>query len=206
MALIRSPFRSTPALLRNQDVYLRLPDISDFPVWQQLREQSRQFLQPWEPSWPADDLTRSAFRRRVRRYQQEWREKSGYTFFIFRHQDDQLVGGVGLSNVRRGVAQSCNMGYWMGHAYAGQGLMSQAVGAVIPFVFNELRLHRIRAGCLLHNRPSIALLERHGFQREGIAREYLCINGTWQDHFLYALLDSDHRRGQRPELSVVHRP
>jgi ribosomal-protein-alanine N-acetyltransferase len=203
MALIRSPFRASPAQLRAKDVYLRLPEQMDYPAWQAVRHNSRDFLQPWEPSWPADDLAKSSFRRRVRRYQDEWREKSAYTFFLFRHHDDALIGGLSLTNVRRGVAQSCNLGYWMGAEFAGCGLMSQGVGATIPFVFNEVRLHRIRAGCLLHNDASIGLLERHGFQREGIAREYLCINGRWQDHYLYALLDSDYRRSFTPSMHVV---
>jgi len=79
----------------------------------------------------------------------------------------------------------------MGVAYARQGLMTAAVGAVASFAFGTLRLRRIEAACIPQNIPSIRLLEKSGFSREGYAREYLCINGVWQDHLLYARLKED---------------
>ena len=172
-------------------VRLRTPQMSDYAEWAELRERSRSFLTPWEPTWPKDDLTRTAFRRRLRRYAQDIRDDQAYPFFVFRAPDDVLLGGLTLSNIRRGVAQSCALGYWMGAAYAGRGHMTAAVRAVLPFVFDTLCLHRLEAACLPHNLPSIRLLERVGFQREGLARRYLCINGVWQDHLLYALLRDD---------------
>lgn len=69
--------------------------------------------------------------------------------------------------------------------------MSRSVRATIGFAFTSLRLHRIEAACLPHNEASIKLLERNGFKKEGLARAYLRINGLWQDHFLYALLETD---------------
>ncbi len=70
--------------------------------------------------------------------------------------------------------------------------MTAAVRAVIPFAFGTLRLHRLEAACIPTNAGSIRLLENTGFVREGYAREYLCINGTWQDHLLYARLKDAH--------------
>jgi ribosomal-protein-alanine N-acetyltransferase len=194
MAFLRSvsPLEFGPAI-QGEGVYLRIPQIGDFPAWSQLREESRPFLTPWEPSWPRDDLTRPAFRRRLRRYQHDVREDLAYPFFLFDAQTDALLGGLTLSNVRRGVAQSCALGYWMGQRHAGQGWMSRGVTAVIPFVFDTLALNRLEAACLPHNAPSIRLLEKSGFKREGQARQYLCIDGVWQDHLLYALLRSDQR-------------
>jgi len=165
--------------------------MADYSEWAQLRERSRRFLTPWEPLWPRDDLTRGAFRRRLKRYAEDVRSDQAYPFFIFRAYDDTLVGGLTLTNVRRGVAQAVSLGYWMGEPYAGQRLMSAAVRAVVPFAFGALRLHRVEAACIPANAASIRLLERVGFQREGLARQYLCINGAWQDHYLYALLRSD---------------
>jgi [ribosomal protein S5]-alanine N-acetyltransferase len=91
------------------------------------------------------------------------------------------------------VTQSCTLGYWVGAKYANQGYMTSAVRAVVPFVFDSLELHRLEAACLPTNAASMRLLERTGFKREGLARRYLRINGAWQDHLLYALLDSDPR-------------
>src|SRR3712207_3450708 len=88
-----------------QGVRLRPPRRADYQEWAELRSRSRGFLQPWEPTWPADDLTRSAFRRRLEAYARERSAGIAYRFLVFRSKDDALVGGLSLSNVRRGVAQ-----------------------------------------------------------------------------------------------------
>jgi ribosomal-protein-alanine N-acetyltransferase len=192
MAFFRSVnFGEVVPAVTGRGVYLRPPVAADYTEWAGLREQSRAFLTPWEPIWPADDLTRTAFRRRLRRYAEDQRNDLAYSFLIFRALDDALVGGVTLANVRRGVAQAGSVGYWIGAPFARQGYMTAAVRALIPFSFGSLRLHRLEAACIPINRPSIALLEKTGFQREGYARQYLCINGVWEDHLLYARLKDD---------------
>jgi [ribosomal protein S5]-alanine N-acetyltransferase len=189
MAFFRTGNFSDPlASIAGDGVSLRTPQMADYAEWAALREQSREFLMPWEPTWPADDLTRSAFRRRIRRYSEDLRTDQGYAFLIVRNEDGALVGGLTLANIRRGVAQAASVGYWMGLPFIRSGYMSAAVRAVIPFVFATLRLHRLEAACIPTNAGSIRLLENNGFLREGYAREYLCINGIWQDHLLYARL------------------
>jgi ribosomal-protein-alanine N-acetyltransferase len=163
--------------------------VTDYSDWAALREASREFLAPWEPTWPADDLSRSAFRRRIRRYTEDLRTDQGYAFLIIRSADDALVGGLTLANIRRGVAQAGSLGYWMGQPHARHGYMTAAVRAVIPFAFTTLRLHRLEAACIPTNTGSIRLLENTRFVREGYARDYLCINGIWQDHLLYGRLN-----------------
>jgi ribosomal-protein-alanine N-acetyltransferase len=191
MALFRLyPSIHAPTLVRGEGIYLRPPDMHDFEAWAELRTQSRAFLTPWEPTWPSDDLTRGAFRRRVRRNQQEINNDEAYPFLLFRD-DDVLAGGLTLGQVKRGVVQTATLGYWIGEAHARQGLMSAAVRAVTGYAFATLRLHRIEASCLPHNEASMKLLERNGFTREGYARAYLRIDGLWQDHLLYGLLETD---------------
>ena len=192
MAFFRSvSFSEVLPAVTGKGVFLRMPAAGDFLEWAALREQSRNFLTPWEPIWPADDLTRAAFRRRLRRYAEDQRADQAYAFLIFRTEDSALVGGLTLANIRRGVAQAGSIGYWIGQPYANKGYMSEAVRALIPFCFGSLRLHRLEAACIPTNKPSIALLEKVGFEREGYARGYLCINGAWQDHLLYARLKGD---------------
>jgi ribosomal-protein-alanine N-acetyltransferase len=174
--------------IAGEGVMLRTPQVTDYSDWAALREASREFLAPWEPTWPADDLSRSAFRRRIRRYAEDLRIDQGYAFLIIRSADDALVGGLTLANIRRGVAQAGSLGYWMGQPHARHGYMTAAVRAVIPFAFATLRLHRLEAACIPTNTGSIRLLENTGFVREGYARDYLCINGIWQDHLLYGRL------------------
>src|ERR1700757_1851733 len=172
-------------------VMLRAPQMSDHAEWAELRGASREFLTPWEPTWPPDDLTRASYRRRIRRYAEDQRSDLAYPLFLFRKSDNALLGGLTLANIRRGCAQAGNLGYWMGEAYSRQGYMTAAVKLVIPFAFETLRLHRIEAACIPANLASIRLLEKTGFRREGFAREYLCIDGVWQDHLLFARLRHD---------------
>lgn len=192
MAFFKSiQLSETHPVVQGDGVYLRAPQMADFDAWATLREKSRDFLVPWEPTWPEDDLTRPSFRRRLRRYAEDMRGDQAYAFLLFRKSDNALLGGITLTNVRRGVAQATSMGYWVGAPHAARGYMTRGVSALVPFAFDVLRLHRIEAACIPTNQPSIRLLERTGFQREGYAREYLCINGSWQDHLLYARLRGD---------------
>ena len=191
MAFFRTVSFAEPLpTIEGAEVFLRAPQMSDYSEWATLREASRAFLTPWEPTWPADDLGRSAFRRRLRRYAEDQRADSSYAFFLFRKSDHALTGGLTLANIRRGVAQAGSLGYWIGEPFARRGLMSGAVRALVPFAFNSLRLHRLEAACIPSNAASIRLLEKAGFVREGYAREYLCINGLWQDHLLYGCISS----------------
>jgi ribosomal-protein-alanine N-acetyltransferase len=194
MALLRaaSPSDFGP-VIESERVILRTPQMSDYPAWAELRASSREFLMPWEPLWAPDELSRASFRRRVRHYLRDLREDVGYALFIHGTETGELVGGLTLCNVRRGVTQSCTLGYWIGAKYAQKGYMTAAVQAVVPFVFDSLELHRLEAACLPTNTASMRLLEKTGFKREGLARRYLRINGAWQDHLLYALLDTDPR-------------
>ena len=194
MAFLRSNTGiDTGPVVHGDGITLRMPVSSDYAQWARLRTASREFLTPWEPSWTGDELTRASFRRRVRFYQREYREDSGYAFFLTRQSDDAIVGGLTLSNIRRGVTQAGSVGYWIGAPYARRGYMSAGIGAALDFVFETLNLHRLEAACLLNNEASIKLLEKTGFQREGLARRYLKINGTWQDHLIYAQLDEDYK-------------
>jgi len=195
MAFLRSGVgQDSVFVVRGRGLWLRLPTMSDYGPWAELRARSREHLAPWEPLWQRDELTRSAFRRRVRHYQREAREDLGYAFLIFREGDDQLLGGLTLSNVRRGVTQAAVLGYWLGLPFVQRGYMTEAVGAVSAFAFEELHLHRLEAATMPTNIASISVLERNHFRREGFARRLLKINGAWEDHVLHALVADDFSR------------
>jgi ribosomal-protein-alanine N-acetyltransferase len=178
-------------LLRGPRVYLRPPGRVDYRAWIQLRADSRDFLTPWEPAWPDDALTRACYRRRLRRAAIDWHEDSGYAFHILHRRDDLLLGGIGLNNVRRGVAQSASVGYWIGADHARQGYMTEALKATLEFAFDHLGLHRIEAACLPSNAASRRLLAKLGFREEGLARRFLRINNAWEDHVLFGILRED---------------
>ena len=198
MALFRISRLADPApLARGDGLYLRPAQSVDYAAWAALREASRAFLTPWEPSWPADDLTRAAFRRRLKRQSDEMARDEAYSFLIFEEGSENLLGGITIGGVRRGVAQAATLGYWIGAPYARRGHMTRAVAAATAFGFSSLRLHRIEAACIPDNVASARVLERNGFHKEGFARAYLRINGAWRDHLLFALLESDARAIQQ---------
>lgn len=192
MALFRLLSAPDPALSIDADgLFMRVPRMEDFEQWAQLRGESRAFLEPWEPLWAPDDLTRGAFRRRLTRYADEIRQDQAYPLFIFARGSMALMGGLTFGNIRRGVARTTTLGYWMGQKYAGQGVMTRAVRLGLGFAFDTLGLRRIEAGCVPGNKASIRVLEANGFEREGYAREYLCIAGEWTDHILYSRRKTD---------------
>jgi ribosomal-protein-alanine N-acetyltransferase len=189
-------FRQSLPSLVGARVLLRPAAAGDYAEWAAVRRESRQFLEPWEPKWTVDELERGAWRQRLRRYREEMAQGSGMPFLIFEKATGRLAGGITLGNIRHGVAQSGQIGYWMGVNHAGTGLMHEAVLLVVKFGFETLRLHRIEAACIPDNQRSIRVLEKAGFRREGLLRSYLRINGVWQDHLLYALIAGDGGQAQ----------
>jgi [ribosomal protein S5]-alanine N-acetyltransferase len=171
-----------------QRIVLRSPRVDDFAQWRDLRQSSRSFLEPWEPAWRDDELLLSSFRKRVAHYANLAHEDQAYPFFIFDLSGEKLLGAMTISNLRRGVAQMATLGYWIGAPYANQGYMTDAMHAAIGFARDDLELHRLEAACLPANTPSVQLLQRVGFTREGFAKSYLKINHQWEDHILWGLL------------------
>ena len=206
MFLFEPIYRPQPPTLLGRSVFLRPPLMADFRMWAALRGESRAFLEPWEPLWGEKALARSTFRARVDRVAREWNSDQGYSFHIFATGRDeipkgQLLGGINLNNVRRLSAQACNLGYWMGVPYAGNGLMRAALDVLLPYAFAPedgekpgLGLHRIDAACIPDNTPSRRLLRSCGFHEIGLAPAYLKIYGTWRDHICHQLLAEDYGR------------
>jgi ribosomal-protein-alanine N-acetyltransferase len=189
----------TPVLI-GERVYLRAPRAGDYTAWRDLRRASREFLKPFEPRWTESDLSQRVYGSRLKRGRDEARAGTDYSFFIFTRSEDRLVGGITLSNVRRRAAQFVNLGYWMGHTFAGKGYMTEAVGLVIPYCFETLGLHRIHAAFLPDNRASRRVLEKNGVREEGYAEHDLQIDGKWADHVMFGLTreryDAAIRRGR----------
>ena len=172
---------------------LRPPMHSDFRPWSDLRRQSAEFLQPWEPSWSADHLTRKGFVNRVYWANRSIAQGTAVPLFLIRRNDNAVIGAITLDNIRRGPSQAGTIGYWIGAAFARQGYMQEALTAVVHYAFEVLDLSRIESACLPENAASRALLEKCGYKYEGVAQSYLQINGRWRNHVLYANLRHDRR-------------
>jgi len=194
MAFLKSSLVSDLSpVMKGDRVALRPMAMADYPAWAELRAKSRQHLVPWEPAWSNDELTKAAFRLRVRLSQRDMRDDLGFSFFIFARSDSALLGGISLTNIRRGASQSASVGYWMGVQHAGKGYMSEAASLMLAFAFDSLALHRVEAACMPANAASIRVLTKLGFKREGLARHYLRIDGTWQDHVLFGIVLDEWR-------------
>ena len=180
--------------LLGKRVFLRPAKRRDALKWQKLRLSSKSFLSPWEPSWDASSCSRRAFMRYLKNSSYLANIDRSYSFLIFKEEDKDLIGGVNVFNVRRGVSQSASLGYWIGKKFSRKGYMNEALEILLPSLFIDLRLNRIEAATLKNNVASRGLLEKIGFVREGICRSYLKINGKWQDHILYSLLSDDYKR------------
>jgi [ribosomal protein S5]-alanine N-acetyltransferase len=170
-------------------ILMRAPKSNDFAAWSALHRESRAFLEPWEPSWARDELEPSAFRERLSRYARERKDGSGHVFFIFLKDSRQLAGGITLGHIKRGVAQSGVIGYWMGERFAGMGYMSEAVDVIKRHAFGPLALHRVEAACIPDNERSVRLLKKAGFELEGHLKSYLKIDGRWRDHLLFSCVE-----------------
>lgn len=185
--------RASAPEIQTGRMLLRLPEMGDHVAWATLRRRGESFLRDWEPTWSPDHFSRRAFRNRV---YWAWRardEGKALALFLIRREDGRLVGAITLDNIRRGPAQSAQVGYWIGEEFARQGLMREALAAVVQHAFTVLDLSRIEAACLPENTASRTLLEQSGFRNEGLAEGYLQICGRWREHVLYAMLRADRR-------------
>ena len=172
---------------------LRPPEQGDFLPWCALRRDSAAFLQPWEPTWAPDHLSRRGFSNRVLWSRRSIDSGTGLPLFLFHAETDDLLGAITLDNIRRGPAMAATLGYWIGARYARQGYMREAIRAVTHHAFKAMDLSRLEAACLPENAASRAVLESSGFKYEGVAQSYLQIDGRWRNHVLYANLRSDRR-------------
>ena len=179
--------------LETERLTLRQPAHSDFREWAGLRFGSAEFLTKWEPTWANDHLTRKAFTNRVYWAQRSITGETAVPLFLERREDGALMGAITLDNIRRGPAQSGTLGYWVGHQFARQGYMGEAIAAMVHYAFERMDLSRLEAACLPENKPSRGLLERSGFKYEGVAQAYLQIDGRWRTHVLYSALRMDRR-------------
>ncbi len=182
-----------PVKIVTDRLTLRPPRQTDYRAWSGLRHESRDFLQPWEPTWSNDHLTRKSFTGRVSWSQRAMEQGTALPLFLILREEDVLVGALTVDNIQRGPSQSATLGYWVGERHARRGYMREAITATVHHAFRDLDLSRVEAACLPENEASRGVLEQSGFKYEGVAQSYLQINGRWRNHVLYAALRSDRR-------------
>ncbi len=146
-------------------------------------ERNREHLAPWDPARPEDYYTERWQAEDVRR--QIATRDAGSTYPVVLTHDGEIVGRSALTAIIRGPLQSAFLGYWVDARFTGGGVASAVAAEMIRLAREDLKLHRLEAGAMLHNTGSRRVLERNGFEYIGIAKRYLRIAGEWQDHALY---------------------
>jgi ribosomal-protein-alanine N-acetyltransferase len=166
-------------------VWLDPPAARDASEFIALVKASGDFHRPWSDP-PSDE---AAFRAILQR-----NRGADFDFSLLRLlEDDTIVGAFELSGIYRGGFQSAYLGYWVGRPYSGHGYMSEGMRLMFARAFGELRLHRIEANIQPKNKPSLALVKRSGFRKEGFSPRYLKIGGRWRDHERWAILAEEAR-------------
>ena len=152
------------------------------------------FLSEWNPIPPADFYALAYHEQRLRVELGLWQEGRLARFWLFKREDIAFataIGNLAFNNIVRGAFQSCHLGYQLDEREINQGFMTEALRRAIAFVFDELQLHRIEANVMPRNLRSSRVLAKLGFVEEGLARKYLKINGVWEDHIHYVLLNDN---------------
>jgi ribosomal-protein-alanine N-acetyltransferase len=179
-----------PPKLESKRIILRLACLDDVPAIIRYYTENKIHLAPFEPLRFSGFYTESYWYEQVKQALYEFRSDRSLQLFLFtKENENALIGSVNFRNFIRGVFQSCTLGYSLAEASQGKGYMTEALEVAISYVFAQLNTHRIMASYLPHNQRSGRLLKRLGFVVEGYARDYLLIDGQWQDHILTSLIN-----------------
>jgi ribosomal-protein-alanine N-acetyltransferase len=180
--------------ISTKNLILRLPELKDIPAILRYFKENEAHLSPFDPKKPDDFYTESFWKERIPKHLEAFRADQAIRLYLFdAKNDEEVVGTLELSQISRGPFQACYLGYGIAKKYEGKGFMHEGVSAAIVYAFDSLNLHRIMANHLPDNDRSARLLQRLGFVRECVAKDYLRIDGKWRDHVLNSLTNSHWR-------------
>lgn len=191
-----------PTQLVTERLLLRAPSVAMAAAVCDYQLRNREHFSRWDPPYPADYFEREATAERLAHGEQAFAEGSGYRYwFSLRENPAHLIGQANLSQVARAAFQNAMLGYSLDAQVQGAGLMHEALRAIVAQMFAApVRLHRIQAAVRPENQRSRAVLQRLGFEREGLSRRYLFIHGAWRDHEVFALLNPGWPVDQAPPV------
>jgi len=177
----------TPGLI------LRTLNEKDVPGLLDFFERNSKFFKPWIPEYEKNYYT-CDYQILKLEYEKKLKEEGiEFRFYIFdKNIPERIIGNVSVSNIIRGVLQSAFLGYSVDEKENKKGIATDAIKRIIEFTFDELKLHRLEANVIPANTASIRVLEKLNFIKEGYSEKYLKINGRWQDHLRYALVNKNY--------------
>lgn len=176
-------------ILKTKRTLIDVPNSNDTQALLSFINENKAHLAPWEPTRDKHYYTKANVQNLINGYQTHLHNQSAFHLAAFDFERGEIVAMCNFTNVVCGPFQACYLGYCVAEKYQGQGIMTEVVEAGLDYVFNELKLHRVMASYMPHNRKSAQLLTRLGFEKEGLAKRYLKINGIWQDHVLTAKIN-----------------
>lgn len=177
------------AKLSSKNIYIRQLTIEDAEDLVSLQLDNREFFSQFAMERTDDFYTLENQQKRIQMLVENAKQDLDYYFGIFTMDDDQLIGTINLFAVMRGSIQSAWLGYFLDEKHNGKGYTTEAVRLIVKYAFDELKLHRVEAGVMPHNIGSIRVLEKAGFEKEGLARKNVKINGKWEDHQQMAIVN-----------------
>lgn len=179
--------------LRSARLALRVLNAADAPAVLAYHQRCWPFVAPWSPLVDARFFTLEAQRERLDAERATRLAGGGVRFYLFALDEPhgQILGDLHFSAIVRGAFQSCFVGYKMDAAATNKGYMTEALRRGAAFAFKELSLHRLEANIMPRNLPSRRVVAKADFVEEGLSRKYLKINGVWEDHLHYVLLNPD---------------
>ena len=180
--------RSLPRL-KGQKTHVRLLEPREASMMVHFRESNRDHLESWEPRRMPDFYTEGFWQIHLRLALRDFRDGTSVNFVLLTPDEQEVIGVCNYTSIVRGTFQSCHLGYAVSASHEGKGVMYEALAMTNRYMFDEMGLHRIMAAYLPNNERSGSLLTRLGFEKEGLARKYLKINGRWEDHVLTSLLN-----------------
>lgn len=171
------------------DLLLRTAEIGDADMIAEYFQANREYLKPFEPKREEAFFSVNGWLQKLIKLNELHRMGLGYYCLLVRASSGEMLGTISFSNLSRFPFYSCNVGYSLAEKAQGHGYMRRGLTMACDYMFNVQKLHRIQAGYMPHNKRSEAVLEHVGFNQEGYAKDYLLINGEWQDHVLTSLIN-----------------
>ncbi len=184
--------RVSPVTLLTERLVMRLPQLGDAESMAAFFRDNETFLKPYYPTFEQSIFSRNGWQERIRAIHEEYFRGRSLRLSLFLAKGPlEVVGVANFTSIQRDAMQGCNLGYSLAQKFEGQGLMTEALEQAVPYAFRELNLHRIAANYMPGNKRSGAVLERLGFREEGLAKDFLRIDGQWADHVLTARTNPD---------------
>ncbi|NOH32819.1 ribosomal protein S5-alanine N-acetyltransferase [Vibrio chagasii] len=182
---------STPERIYKRDgnLILRTAEIDDATMISEYFQVNREYLKPWEPIREDAFFERTGWAQRLIKLNELHKMGLGYYCLLINADTNEMLGTISFSNLSRFPFYACNVGYSLAEKAQGHGYMRRGLSMAKDYMFDVQNMHRLMAGYMPHNERSAGVLEHLGFVREGFAKDYLQINGKWEDHILTALVN-----------------